>query len=110
MFDEIKNINYSTKSLKQFCLLIGFIILGVCGWIYYKYLQLYMVMLVISLLLILCGVLKPKLMKPLYFIWMTIALMMGWFMSKIILFIYSFSCVFIHYSYSYSYYLFLIIC
>ena len=29
--------------------------------------------------------LKPRLIKPLYIIWMTIAITMGWFMTKIIL-------------------------
>lgn len=83
--DEIKNIKSGKVELRKFGLTVG-IVLGLLGALlfwrgrgYYPYL------LVPSAILLLLCVAAPTLLKPVHKAWMTLAVLMGWFMTRVIL-------------------------
>ena len=85
MFEEIKNIKKGKKELKSFGLTIGIIILVVAGYLFYNNNQSYQSALYITFFFIVSGLIMPVLLKPLYLIWMTFAILLGWVMTRIIL-------------------------
>jgi len=83
--EEVRNIKSGTKELRSFGLLVGgvFALLGIfltwrgreCCWLF----------IAAGLPLLALGALKPSLLKPLQKAWMTLALAMGWVMTRVIL-------------------------
>ena len=83
--EEIKSIKSEKKELRQFGITMG-IVLGLLGWLllwrekgYYPY------FLMLSVVFLFFGLVLPSLLKPIYKIWMTLALLLGWFMTRVIL-------------------------
>ncbi|MBN2093416.1 hypothetical protein JW964_27575 [candidate division KSB1 bacterium] len=78
--DEIKQIKSEPKDLKQFGLVIGIVLLviGSFGHVTYIY------FLICGVIFILAGLIFPVILKPLQKIWMAIALVLGWFMSRLV--------------------------
>ncbi len=92
MFEEIKNIKSGSKELRQFGITIGVVtgLLGVwCilagkgGWFYFV---------IISALFLSLGMLRPLVLKPIQKVWMTLARLIGWLVTRLILTIF-FYCV-----------------
>lgn len=83
--EEINNIKAEKSDLRKFGLTVGaaFFLLGGVLWWYGK--GTYSYILIISALLILGGLAVPSALKPLHKIWMTLAVMLGWFMTRLIL-------------------------
>ena len=83
--EELRHIKSDKKELRKFGLTVGIALLifgGVVFWLgkeYYRY------PLFIGLGLILLGALLPAVLKPLQKVWMAIAVIIGWFMSRVIL-------------------------
>ena len=85
IIEEIKNIDSSPRQLRKFALamalplaLIGAILL----WrerSYYKY------FFIASALFICPGLLIPVVLTPLHKVWMTFSIIMGWFMTRLVL-------------------------
>jgi len=85
MVDEIRNIKSSKKELKTFGLTVG-VVVGLLGLLFlYKGRSFYPYLLTISGLLILSGLTRPALLKPVQKVWMSFAVIMGWFMTRVIL-------------------------
>jgi len=85
LIEEIKNIKSGKAELRKFGITVG-IVLGVLGGLllwrgreYYSY------FLVASSILIVSGLLFPRILLPLQKAWMTIAVVLGWFMTRLIL-------------------------
>jgi dolichyl-phosphate-mannose--protein O-mannosyl transferase len=85
--EEIKSIKSEKKELRQFGITMG-IVLGLLGWLllwrekdYYPY------FLMLSVVLLFFGLVLPVLLKPLHKIWMTLALLIGWFVTRVIMII-----------------------
>lgn len=83
--EEIKNIKSGKKELWKFSLVIG-IFLGLLGGLslwrssgHYRWL------LGVATAFLLVGFIRPMLLKPIYKVWMTLAILMGWVMTRIIL-------------------------
>ena len=85
MLEEIKNIKTDNKSLKSFGITFSIIFLFIAGFLSFKEYGSYEVLLYISGVFLFFGFLIPRLLKPIYLIWMTFAVALGWFMTRLIL-------------------------
>ncbi len=87
VLEEIKKIKSGKKELKEFGIVIGivFSVLGLLFWWQGK--SFYIWTLIISTLFLVTGFLLPILLKPIHKIWMTLSLLIGFVMTRIILFV-----------------------
>ena len=85
MYTEIKNIKSSKKDLKNFGITFGLILLLVSGALLYYENKLFLNFFYVSIFFISMGLILPKSLKPIYLIWMTFAVVLGWLMTRLIL-------------------------
>lgn len=85
MFDEIKHIKSGRKDLRSFGVTIGIILLLIAGFLLYKEKESFQIFLYIAGSFIGFGLIFPVILKPIYFIWMIFAVILGWFMTRVIL-------------------------
>jgi len=85
LLEEIKNIKSEKRDLRNFGITIG-IALGILGGLLWcRGRDTYSYFLIFSAAFILFGLVMPALLKPLQKAWMTLAVIMGWFMTRLIL-------------------------
>jgi len=84
---ELGKLDLSIKSLRKFAFTIGLILLIIYSWFYYKDFSgiTSILILITCLLLLLLGIFFPKSLNPIYKLWMGLAFVLGWFVSRIIL-------------------------
>ena len=87
IIDEIKNINETKRALRKFGLTVGIVLLVITGILFYKQKDSYFYFGIIGLSLITAGLISPIILRPLNKIWMTLAILMGWVMTRVILII-----------------------
>ena len=85
MIEEIRNINTDKKEVKKFGFLIGGVLIAISIFMIWKEIAYYQILLIISVAFILSAVIIPKVLKPIYKIWMTLAVILGWIMTRVIL-------------------------
>ena len=85
MFEEIKNIKKGKKEVRSFGITIGIILLVVAGFLFYKEKDSFQSFIFIAGSFISLGFLIPIVLKPIYLAWMIFAVILGWFMTRIIL-------------------------
>ena len=91
LINEVRNgllkLDQSKKSLRNFALIVGtfFIILGILNFFWGEAKSNSLLLSSISLLFIILGLTYPKILKYIHFVWMMLALAMGYFLSRIIL-------------------------
>ena len=85
MIDEIKNIQSGKRELKNFGLTIGLILFVIAGVLFYKNHDLFIPITYIAGVFIGSGIILPQALKPVYFIWMVFAVVIGWIMTRLIL-------------------------
>ena len=85
MFEEIKNIKTDRKSLRSFGITFGVILLIIAGFLFFKEIESYTVFIYVSLIFSLSGLIIPTILKPIYLLWMVFAVILGWFMTRLIL-------------------------
>ena len=83
--EEIKHIKESKKDLRKFGLTIGIVLLIITVVLFLYDKSSYVYFGIIGVTLILTGFILPAALKPLNKIWMTFALLLGWFTSRVIL-------------------------
>ena len=83
--EEIKNIKSGKSDLMKFGITVGIVLGMFGGLLFWKHKDYYHYFLIISFILILLGISLPSLLKPLQKAWMTIAVVIGWFMTRVIL-------------------------
>ena len=83
--EEINNIKEDKSTLRKFGLTVGTVILLVGIVLYLAGKSSSVVFGGVGVLLILFGLILPNILKPLNKIWMTLAIILGWFMSSVIL-------------------------
>ena len=86
-YKEIKNIKETKKDLKKFGLSVGIVLFLISVLLYWFEQSSYLIFGIIGLSLIILALVFPKILKPLNKIWMSIAVILGWFMSRVILII-----------------------
>ena len=85
MIEEIKNIRLTNKDLKNFGLIIG-IILSMFGvFLLYRRIDYFIYFAGVGLIFLSLGLIAPKILKPIYKVWMTFAVIVGWIMTRLIL-------------------------
>lgn len=85
ILEEIKNIKESKKDLRKFGVTVGIVLLLVGIYLFWKNSDSYFYFGLIGVFLVLAGLLSPIVLKPLNKIWMTLAILMGLVMTRVIL-------------------------
>ena len=85
MIEEIKNIPHSKKDIKSFGITIGIVLFIISGLLIYYDNDAYQLIAIIASIFISLGFILPVLLKPIYFVWMTFAAILGWIMTRFIL-------------------------
>ncbi|MDR3667890.1 MAG: SxtJ family membrane protein [Ignavibacteriaceae bacterium] len=83
--DEIKNIKQSPKDLRKFGLTVGTVIFLFGCLLLWKHKPSQFYFLSIGAALILLGLIFPVILRPLNKIWMILAILLGWIMTRVIL-------------------------
>ena len=85
MIEEIKNIRLAKKDLKNFGIIIG-IILSLFGFfLIHRGIESFIYFLGVGLIFFCLSFIAPKILKPIYKVWMTFAVIVGWIMTRLIL-------------------------
>ena len=85
MFEEIKNIKSEKSDLRNFGIIIGIVLLIISGFLFWKEKESFQIFLAIGITLFLTATAIPAVLKPVYWIWMIFAIILGWFMTRLIL-------------------------
>tara|TARA_B110000914_G_C15231224_1_gene339712 strand:+ start:208 stop:621 length:414 start_codon:yes stop_codon:yes gene_type:complete len=85
MYDDLKNIRKDNKAIRDFGILIGFILLIIAGILFYKERESYELIILLGVAFIGLGLGMPIILKPFYLVWMNFAVVLGWLMTRLIL-------------------------
>jgi len=85
MYDDLKNIRKDNKAIRDFGILIGFILLIIAGILFYKERESYELIILLGVTSIGIGLGKPIILKPFYSVWMYFSVVLGWLMTRLIL-------------------------
>ena len=85
MVEEIKNIPNSNRDIRSFGITMGIILFIISGLLMYYNKEIYQIIGIIALTFVGLGLIIPVVLKPLYFVWMTFATILGWVMTRVIL-------------------------
>ena len=85
MIDEIKNIKTEVIDLRKFGIIVGTVLLIIAGLLFWKEKESFQLFLTIGIVLSVAGIAIPFILKPIYWVWMVLATILGWFMTHVIL-------------------------
>ena len=85
MLEEIKNIKSKKSDIRKFGITIGIILMIIAGFLFWKEKESYQIFLTVGTILFVLGILVPAVLKPIYWIWMIFATILGWMMTRVIL-------------------------
>ena len=85
MLEEIKNIKSEKSDLRKFGITIGVILLIIAGFLLWKEKESFQILLTFGVTLCIFGIVIPFILKPIYWVWMIFAIILGWFMTRVIL-------------------------
>jgi hypothetical protein len=85
ILEEIRNIKSEKSDLRKFGITIGIALGLLGGLLWWKGKDTYIIFEIIASIFILLGLALPVLLKPLQKAWMTLAVILGWFMTRVIL-------------------------
>ena len=85
MFEEIKNIKSEKSDIRNFGITLGIILLLISGFLFWKEKESYQIFSGIGITLFLIAIAIPSVLKPVYWMWMIFGIILGWFMTRVIL-------------------------
>ncbi len=85
LIDDIKNIKETKKDLRKFGLTVGIVLVILALLLFWFNKPTYHYFGGIGLFLVLSAFLFPVILRPLNKIWMTLAIILGWVMTRVIL-------------------------
>ena len=85
MIEEIKKIKNEKSDFRKFGITIGLFLVVIAGFLFWRGKEPFEILLVSGLALCLLGLTIPILLKPVYWIWMILAVILGWIMTRVIL-------------------------
>lgn len=85
ILEEIKNIKETKKDLRKFGLTVGIVIAIISAVLFYYERASYFYFGLAAMLLIIPAIVFPQVLRPLNKIWMSLAIILGWFMTRVIL-------------------------
>jgi hypothetical protein len=83
--EELKNIKETKKDLRKFGLTVGGVLMLIAALLFYFDKSSAIYFAVIGGLLFITGIIFPQILRPLNKIWMGLAIVLGFFMSRLIL-------------------------
>jgi len=87
LIEEIRNIKSQKSDLRSFGLTIGIVTGLIGGMLLWRNRDYYLYFLIVSGVFLASGLMLPNLLKPFHKAWMTLAVIMGWVMTRVILFV-----------------------
>ena len=85
MLEEIKNIKSEKSDLQKFGITIGVILLIIAGFLFWKEKESFQILLTFGVTFCILGIAIPFILKPIYWVWMIFATILGWIMTRVIL-------------------------
>lgn len=85
LIKEIKDIKSGKSELRKFGITIGIFLCLLGGLLFWREKDYYFYFLILSTAFILPGLVLPIILKPVHKAWMTLAVLLGWFMTRAIL-------------------------
>ena len=85
MIEEIKNIKSDKSEFRKFGITIGVFLIVLAGFLFWRGKESFEIFLVSGIALLVLGLVIPVLLKPIYWIWMILAVILGWIMTRVIL-------------------------
>ena len=85
MLEEIKNIKSEKSDLRKFGITIGILLMIIAGILFWKEKESFQIFLTIGAVLCVFSIVIPIALKPIYWIWMIFATILGWIMTRVIL-------------------------
>ena len=85
MLEEIKNIKSEKSDLRKFGITIGIILMIIAGFLFWKEKESFQILLTFGVTLCILGIVIPFILKPIYWVWMIFATILGWIMTRVIL-------------------------
>ena len=85
MLEEIKNIKSEKSDLRNFGIIVGIILLVISGFLFWKEKESFQIFLAIGIILFLTSIALPSVLKPVYWMWMIFAIILGLIMTRVIL-------------------------
>lgn len=85
ILSEIKEIESSPKKLREFGLVVGGVLSALGLFLWWRSKGNFYCFLVPGILLVIAGIFIPAILKPFQKIWMTLAVLMGWVMTRLLL-------------------------
>jgi len=84
---DLSKLDVSKKNLKNFGITVGSVFLVLFAWFFYKdiFIVFRLILLISGLILLITGIIKPGILKSAFKIWMGLAFVLGWLVSRIIL-------------------------
>ena len=85
MIEEIKNIKSAKNDIRKFGVTIGLFLMILAGYFFWRGRDSFEILLVSGIALCVLGLAIPIVLKPIYWIWMILAVILGWIMTRVIL-------------------------
>ena len=85
MIEDIKNIKNTKSDFRKFGITIGVFLMVIAGFLFWKGKESFGILLISGFLLCVLGIAIPVVLKPIYWIWMILAAILGWLMTRVIL-------------------------
>jgi len=87
IFEDIQHVlaRAHKKELRKFGITVGAVFAVLGGVLFWKHSALAPYLSAVAALLIMIGLALPRLLRPLYIAWMSLAVVLGFFMSRLIL-------------------------
>ena len=85
MLEEIGNIKNEKSDLRKFGITLGIILMMIAGFLFFNKIESIQMLLTIGIVLFLLSVMIPGVLKPIYWVWMILATIIGWIMTRVIL-------------------------
>ena len=87
LIEEIKNIKSGKKDLRKFGITVGIVTGALALLFFWRQKESASWFLIISITLLFFGITLPFVLKPIQKIWMSLAVIIGWFVTRVILII-----------------------
>ena len=85
ILDEIKKIESSPKKLREFGFVVGGFLCAIGILSFWRGRGSFPYFLAPGIILVITGAVKPSILKPVQKAWMTLAILMGWVMTRVFL-------------------------
>ena len=82
MLEEIKKIKSEKSDLRKFGITVGLVLLIIAVFLFWIKIESFQILLTIGLVLCVFGFAIPVVLKPIYWIWMIFATILGWIMTS----------------------------